>query len=294
MCYKESFGYLRNIFIMASPGQRRGSCGHVMAAFDLHKKCARCRDKKMGDDPWVKGQRCDLCDSFSDSQKGMLATPQYQIRKDKKAGTLVSPSKVTDVGPVEDQTDFDMAPDAAHAQERVVTGGSPAPFGQASVGDFVSRQDLELLNNQLEEKFARFEALLSRTNIFSTPKMPVSTFQAPISDTPFINPSPGPGATGLVRPPGQELEASPAVKSSPVRNLPVVLLHLLQTVLLSRIRLCQTRNPFRTGQIKTPVRRVNFQILRWLKETKKWTTGKRSGRSGLSWAGLTYQILKLL
>ena len=130
---------------MASPGQRRGSCGHVMAAFDLHKKCARCRDKKMGDDPCVKGQRCDLCDSFSESQKGMLATPQYQIRKDKKAGTLVSPSKVTVVGPVEDQTDFQMPPDAAHAQEGVFTGASPA--AQASVGDFVSRQDLELLNN---------------------------------------------------------------------------------------------------------------------------------------------------
>ena len=305
---------------MASPGQRRGSCGHVMAAFDLHKKCARCRDKKMGDDPCVKGQRCDLCDSLSESQKGMLATPQYQIRKDKKAGTLVSPSKVTVVGPVEDQIDFQMPPDAAHAQERVFTGASPA--AQASVGDFVSRQDLELLNNQLEEKFARFEALLSRTNIFSTPKMPVSAVHAPISDTPFINPSPDPGATGPVRPPGQELVVSPAVKkhkgkskhkkavkpaasagssdqiasdpiplfktvrvckllknrrklfplsrlldpllnqSSPVRNLPVVLLHLLQTVLLSRIRLCQTRNPFRTGQIKTPVRRVNFQILR--------------------------------
>ena len=73
----------------------------------------------MGDDSCVKGQHCDLCDSFSESQKGMLATPQYQIRKDKKAGTLVSPSKVTVVGPVEDQIDFQMPPDAAHAQERV-------------------------------------------------------------------------------------------------------------------------------------------------------------------------------
>ena len=35
-------------------GQRRGSCGHIMAAFDLHKKCARCRDKGIGDDPCVK------------------------------------------------------------------------------------------------------------------------------------------------------------------------------------------------------------------------------------------------
>ena len=104
-----------------------------------------------------------------------------RIRKDKKAGTLVSPSKVTVVGPVDDQTDFEMVPDAAHAQERVITGSSPTAFGQASVRD-------------------------------STPKMPGSTIQAPISDTPFINPSPDPGATGPVRPPGQELEVSPAVK----------------------------------------------------------------------------------
>ena len=35
-------------------GQRRGSCGHVMAAFDLHKKCARCHDKGIGDDLVLK------------------------------------------------------------------------------------------------------------------------------------------------------------------------------------------------------------------------------------------------
>ena len=43
---------------MASPGQRRGNCGHIIAAFDAHKKCARCRDKKLGDDPCVKNQLC--------------------------------------------------------------------------------------------------------------------------------------------------------------------------------------------------------------------------------------------
>ena len=92
--------YFISTFIMASLGQRRGSCGHVMAGFDLHKKCAHCREKKVGDDPCVKGQDCEICDSFSDIQRGMLATPQYQIRKDKKAGVLVSSSKVTVVGQV--------------------------------------------------------------------------------------------------------------------------------------------------------------------------------------------------
>ena len=157
------FGYLQNIFVMASPGQRRGSCGHVMAGFDLHKKCARCRDKKVGDDPCVKGQDCELCDALSDSQKGMLATPQYQIRKDKKAGILISPSKVTVVGPVEDQDEMDMSPDAAHAQGRVVTGAFP-------VSDQTSRQDFELLNNQLEEKFAVLRLSLLEPTYFLLPR----------------------------------------------------------------------------------------------------------------------------
>ena len=90
---------------MASPGQRRGNCGHIMAAFDGHKKCARCRDKKLGDDPCVKDQPCSICDSLTVQQRSMLSTPQYQIRKDKKSGLLVSPSKVTVVGVV-DQEDL--------------------------------------------------------------------------------------------------------------------------------------------------------------------------------------------
>ena len=30
---------------MASPGQKQGLCGHLMAGFDSHAHCARCRDK---------------------------------------------------------------------------------------------------------------------------------------------------------------------------------------------------------------------------------------------------------
>ena len=59
-----------------------------------------------------------------------------------------------------------------------------------SADEFVSRKDLDMLSNQLEEKFARFKALLSRTNIFSTPKAPVTTMSAPVSDQPFFDPGP--------------------------------------------------------------------------------------------------------
>ena len=47
---------------MASPGQKKGSCGHIMALFDAHSKCAR----------------CTLCDNLSEDQKKQLATPTYR------------------------------------------------------------------------------------------------------------------------------------------------------------------------------------------------------------------------
>ena len=53
---------------MSSPGQRRGSYGHVMAGFDTHSKCARCRDKGLGDDPCVQKKECVICRGFNPEQ----------------------------------------------------------------------------------------------------------------------------------------------------------------------------------------------------------------------------------
>ena len=103
-----------------------------------------------------------------------------------------------------------------------------------SADEFVSKHDFELPNNQLEEKFARFEALLTRTNIFSTPKVLLSTITAPVSEQPFFNPS-DPRATGPVRSPGldenipvnipkQKKNKGPGKKA---RNLRLYLLLLL-------------------------------------------------------------------
>ena len=49
-----------SLYIMASVGQRRGTCGHVMALYDSHLKCALCREKGIGDDPCVAGKDCGL------------------------------------------------------------------------------------------------------------------------------------------------------------------------------------------------------------------------------------------
>ena len=173
---------------MASPGdkkgQRRGVCGHIMASFDLHKRCARCRDKGIGDDDCVAKKSCVICDGFTDTQKDMLATPTYKIRKDKKAGVLVSPDQVTVIASVEDtEPVFQPSPSAsqppAHAQ----------PESPSSA--FVTSDQLQKMSDQWAEQFARFEALLSRGNVFSTPKSSVQHVpsHAAISDTPFIPPS---------------------------------------------------------------------------------------------------------
>ena len=175
---------------MASPGdkkgQRRGLCGHIMASFDFHKRCARCRDKGIGDDDCVGKKACVICDGFTDTQKDMLATPTYKIRKEKQSGVLVSPDQVTVIASVEDKEPvFQSSPPpsqpSAHAQSEA----------SSSSASFVTSDQLQQMSDQWAEQFTRFEALLSRGNVFSTPKSTVQHVpsQAAMSDTPFIPPS---------------------------------------------------------------------------------------------------------
>ena len=117
-----------------------------MADFDQHERCARCRDKGLGSDPCVQ-KVCVICDTLTDQQRDKLSTPQYQIRKDKKAGLLVSPSKVTVVGVV-DQDLLDLPQDAPDP-----SGSGPQESFQIShhsADEFVSRKGLDMLSNQLE------------------------------------------------------------------------------------------------------------------------------------------------
>ena len=68
---------------MASPGQRCGLCGHKMAGFDMHDKCARCRDKGLGSDACIVGSAiCKICDAFTDSQLLSIPSTKYaRIRR---------------------------------------------------------------------------------------------------------------------------------------------------------------------------------------------------------------------
>ena len=82
------------------------SCGHIMASFDLHDKCARCWDKLIGEDNCMLDKPCPIYDGFSDTQREMLSAPSYKMRKDKKAGLLVSPKGVTILQPVDNEPTF--------------------------------------------------------------------------------------------------------------------------------------------------------------------------------------------
>ena len=97
------------LIIMSSPGQKRGTCGHIMASFDGHLKFARCQDKGVGKDACIVKKDCPICKAFTPEQVQQLATPTYRERKskDKKtvsaspAPTLVESTHVSVLGKVE-------------------------------------------------------------------------------------------------------------------------------------------------------------------------------------------------
>ena len=101
-----------------------------MAAVDLHKKCARCRDKGIGDDPCVKDKQCSVCDLFSDEQRELVSTPSYRIRKEHKAGILVSPKEVEVIAPVASSAEPPQGP------------------SQPSTSTFVTAEQFSLMNDK--------------------------------------------------------------------------------------------------------------------------------------------------
>ena len=84
---------------MSSPGQKRGTCGHVMAMFDGHLKFAHCRDKGVGNDTCVLKKDCPICKAFTAEQVQQLTTHTYRTRKEKEqkktAAATASPATAT-------------------------------------------------------------------------------------------------------------------------------------------------------------------------------------------------------
>ena len=130
---------------MSSPGQRRGSSGHAMAGFDSHSKCARCRDKGLGDDPCVQKKECAICRGFTPEQTLQLSTPTYRDRKDKKATassftpTLVDPAHVSVLGKVEKVKAVQSTPTTAKTMKRSESSNNPIIRNLPAVDRVASR-----------------------------------------------------------------------------------------------------------------------------------------------------------
>ena len=144
---------------MSSPGQRRGSCGHAMAGFDSHSKCARCRNKGVGDDPCVLKKEYDVCKGFTPEQIQQLSTPTYRDRKEKKATASSSApilvDKVEKVKILQPQS----TPTTAKKTKRSVSPKPSASKKKSSSGR-PSADDLKQLDDKWAERFSRLEAML--------------------------------------------------------------------------------------------------------------------------------------
>ena len=182
------------LIIMSSPGQKRGSCGHVMAIFDNHKKCAHCREKGVGDNLCVKKQDCQICKAFMPSQIIQLATPTYKARKERReqkkseassdaTPTLVDTSNVTLLGWV--CTDKPSSVECTPKQKKKHSDGSPRS-SKHKHGNKPTSDDLKSLDDKWSERFSRLEAMLNNQS-FAVPVRPVSTASVVPREHPFFD-----------------------------------------------------------------------------------------------------------
>ena len=179
-----------------------------MAGFDTHSKCARCRDKGLGDDPCIQKKECVIYRGFNPEQIQQLSIPTYKDRKDKKATassstpTLVDPAHVSVLGKVEKVKAVNSTP----TTKEMKRSESPKPSSnkKKSSSSKPSAEDLKQLDDKWAERFSRLEAMF----LAKTFTVPVEPVVKPASDFLILVPPP---ASWLQRNP------VPALIRSPVR-----------------------------------------------------------------------------
>ena len=80
---------------MASPGEKRRACDHLMAAFDSHTHSAKCHYKGKGSHPCVLILDCSNCTVLTTVQWAQLATPSYKIKTKSEIQSLTSLKEVS-------------------------------------------------------------------------------------------------------------------------------------------------------------------------------------------------------
>ena len=199
---------------MSSPGQRRGKCGHVMANFDTHSHCARCRDKGKGKEPCVSDPQtsdCQICNSLTSEEHQQLATPSYKLKKEKREAKLadstssqdseqlVDPSSVSVIGVVDRQGSVKSPapvppPDKKPKKDNKSSKKEKSP--STKVSKHSTDEKFVEMDSKLSERFSRLEALIMAKSFEPTfsSKVKVAPTHSPPHDVgninePFIRPS---------------------------------------------------------------------------------------------------------
>ena len=211
---------------MGSPRQKHWGCGHLMAGFNTHSFCARCRGKGKGPYPCISKSDCQACNVLTEDQCVQFSTPSYRLKKEKRelnklgdtplknsdSSSLTDPSSVTLVGAVDDQgmlqsPGSSSSSDKKKKDKKSSTSDKPKAHKSSekpskSVDSKPSRSSADARIDELDQKwsdrFNRLEALLlSRTldkpeHTFQAPKV-TPTHPPPVgavkSSEPFIQPT---------------------------------------------------------------------------------------------------------
>ena len=112
-----------------------------MAIFDGDLKCARCRDKGIGEDYCILKKDCSICKGFTPEQIHQLSTPTYRERKSKEkklvssspAPTLVDPSHMSVLGKVEGDKAVKPETTPAAKKKNAVIHQNPLPARRSPV-----------------------------------------------------------------------------------------------------------------------------------------------------------------
>ena len=97
---------------------------------------------------------CKICDGCSESQWELLSTPTYRIRKDKKAGLLVSPKEVTVLSTVDSEPTFQSPSGAmAHVLAQPPVDPPSIAYCSSQQSSYVTAEQFSARSDRWAEQF---------------------------------------------------------------------------------------------------------------------------------------------
>ena len=79
---------------MASPGEKQGTCGYIMASFDSHLNCAHCCNKGVGEDMCVLKKDCSIASHLLSSRSSSWPHPRTMYEKKEHSEKTATPTQI--------------------------------------------------------------------------------------------------------------------------------------------------------------------------------------------------------